>query len=69
MSKCLQIKKTKSQEGRTFNVARTQILSVLLQSFADVFLMLQLDEGSSCRPALPVQWEVDPRHPLTDPTL
>lgn len=54
---------------QTFNISLTQVLSVFLQSFADVLLCLHLYEGSTHRPPESVHSEVDPVHAITDPTI
>lgn len=54
---------------QTFHISRAEVLSVLLQSFPDVLLVLHLDEGLSGRPPHPVHSEMDPLCPVMDPTL
>lgn len=56
-------------ERQTFNIAWTEVLPVLLQSFIDILLILHLNEGLSWWPPHPVQREMDSLHPITDPTL
>lgn len=54
---------------RTFHVARTEVLPVLLQRFAHILLMLHLHKGTSRRPPLVVRGQVHARQAVADPTV
>lgn len=54
---------------QTFNEPWAEVLSVLLQSFADILLMLHLNKGLSRWPPQPVGGQMDAVLPIAYPTL